>query len=106
MLETFTRNIQTLGLNNVTLIKKTLQDCELSPDSFDLVVSIASLNHWDEQAFMNLYKDKAAGKIYLHQFRRILNSLTKGGQLLVFEAGRENLFSSVHNHWKIPNPMS
>ncbi len=104
--EKFERNVEALGSTNVTLVKKTLQEYELGPNLYDIVVSISSINHWDEQACINLHKDKDAQKTYIDMFRKIHKSLTGGGQLLLFESGKWNLFSWVSNHLGIHNPFS
>jgi len=106
MLEKFKQNVETFGLNNVTLIEKKLQDCELPSESFDLAVAIASVNHWDEETCTKLHEDENARKTYVSQFRWIWSSLTIGGQFVVTDLARLNLFSWVSNHWGIPNPLS
>jgi len=43
-------NIEKLGLCNVSTIGTTIQDYQAEDGSFDLIVSIASINHLDQDA--------------------------------------------------------
>lgn len=103
--EKFKENINKLGINNLTLVDKTLQDYDMQPNSFDLMVSVGSVNHWDEEACINLYREPDAKQIYRDIFKNILYGLKTRGQLSVFEMGKWNLFSWTSNRWGIPNPL-
>lgn len=105
VLEKFRQNIKACLLNNVEPIKKTLQEYQLPINFYDIAVSIDSVNHWDEEACINLHRNENSQKTYIEMFQKILRSLTDNGRLLIQDLGKLNLFSWGSNHLGIPNPF-
>lgn len=105
VLEKFYQNIKACSLNNVDPIQKTLQEYRLPQNFYDIVVSVDSVNHWDEQACINLHRSENDRRVYIEMFQKILRSLTDKGQLLTSEIGKWNLFSWSSNHLGITNPL-
>jgi len=106
-LDKFKVNLKKFGVDNVKLVKDTLQNYKLDSHSFDIAVSVNSVNHWDEDSLVKLHQNnRQACQKYIDLFRKIKNSLRENGQLLLFEAGRKNLFSGLWNTFGIRNPLS
>ena len=93
--EKFERARQAIGADNVKLVRRTLQDFDPGTDRFDVLVSIASINHLDEQACVRLSEDPEARSIYLQIFTKLAAVAKPGASLIISDCSRRNLFNDV-----------
>lgn len=83
-----------LNVNNAELVKETIQSFNTS-EKFDIILSMASINHLNEHACINLSKDKEAYKIYKDIFRKLFDLLNNNGLLLIMDVGRRNFWGDM-----------
>ena len=88
--ETFRRH---LGVENVEIVRHTLQEYEPGPMKFDVIVLHKSINHLDEEACIRMLEDASAWGAYRAIAARIANLASQGATLIVCDCGRSNLFS-------------
>jgi SAM-dependent methyltransferase len=100
--ERFERASALLGRGNVELRGEMLQEYEPPPEPFDVVMLLASINHLDEPACINLHRDPAAREAYRGVLGRVAELTAPGGRLIVTDSSRHNLFA----HLPVPNPLS
>lgn len=91
-----------LGLAQATILPNTVQDYETENGHFDIVLSVASINHLDEKACVALLESAEAVQTYENIFRRIALMMKIGGKLIITDAARRNLFGDLG----IRNPMT
>jgi 2-polyprenyl-3-methyl-5-hydroxy-6-metoxy-1,4-benzoquinol methylase len=91
-----------LGSGNVEVRAEKLQDYESPPESFDVVMLIASINHLAEKACMELHRDSRAREMYRDLLHRIAELTVPGGSLIVTDASRHNLFARL----PLTNPVA
>ncbi len=84
-----------LSLSQAEILPNTVQDYEVENDHFDVVLSVASINHLDEKACMALLDSPAAVQTYESIFRRIALMMKVGGKLIIMDAARHNLFGDM-----------
>jgi SAM-dependent methyltransferase len=97
------RSAEALGFSNrVTLVRETIQDYRGGDRRFDVVLSAASINHWDETACMELRTSDAARERYMAIFRKIRGLIRDGGDLVFSDVGRRNVFGDLG----LRNPLS
>ncbi|MFH1615842.1 MAG: class I SAM-dependent methyltransferase [Planctomycetota bacterium] len=102
----FYSNIAEFDLRNISLLKETFQDFGASDNSFDLILSVASINHLEESACKVLHRDAEAQKIYRDLFLKFYNLLDKGGKIVISDCGRRNLFSWPEKYLHMKNPVA
>ncbi|MCK4304501.1 MAG: class I SAM-dependent methyltransferase [Candidatus Eisenbacteria sp.] len=102
----FTANVRTLKLENVTPMATTLQAYDAPLGGFDLIISVASVNHLDEESCIGLPGSAAARKSYIELFRKFHDALTDGGLLIAADCGRANLFAWPARRLGIRNPLA
>src|SRR5262249_21275525 len=90
-----------LDLSQAKISPLTIQNYEGSHKSFDIVLSVASINHLDEKNCMRLQESPLAVQVYERIFRRIARMMKPGGTLIVVDAARRNVFGDMG----LPNPM-
>lgn len=88
-------NIKMLELSNIFPINKTIQDYQGTDKSFDIIISQAAVNHFDEKACMDLHIDSNAKIVYVNLFRKLYSLLDKNGTLVFADCARKNLFSGL-----------
>jgi SAM-dependent methyltransferase len=98
----FTSMAKKLNLPQATILPLTVQAFDGPKNYFDVVLSVASINHLDEKSCIALRESPAAVREYREIFRNIANMLRPGGKLIIMDAARHNFFGDLG----IRNPMS
>jgi SAM-dependent methyltransferase len=98
----FERVQKALGLSQVELRAETLQAFEPAGEKFDLLTSMASINHLDEAACIRLKDDQNARDTYLEIFTKLADLATPGATLIVSDVARRNLFGDLG----VPHPIA
>lgn len=91
-----------LDLPQAKILPQTVQEFDCPADSFDVVLSVASINHLDEKSCIALGQSAEAEKEYKKIFRNIARMMKPGGKLIVIDAARRNFFGDLG----LRNPMS
>lgn len=91
----FERIRDALKLDQVELRAETLQEFEPSGEQFDVITSIASINHLDEDACIRLQDDPHARDTYRELFSKLAELAKPGARLIVADAARRNLFGDL-----------
>jgi len=97
----FTSAVSALGLRQVELVPRRLQDYEPHGETFDVILLHASINHLDEEACIRLRYDRDAQQTYRALFRRLAALIRPEGTLIVTDCSSENLFARL----AIKNPI-
>jgi SAM-dependent methyltransferase len=84
--------VEKLAMSNYTLLETKVEDCELEPESFDLIFGIQVIEHIHE-TFEDLAFDPAARKSYEKAFARFYRLLRPGGVLLLTDYSRRNVWT-------------
>jgi len=77
------------------LYTQTFQEYDGKRESFDLILSYASINHIDEPACINLHKSEMAYSTYKKYFKKIYDLMRPGGYFILSDAGRINLWNQI-----------
>jgi SAM-dependent methyltransferase len=93
---------QQLGLPQARILPQTVQAFDCPDNYFDVVLSVASINHLDEKNCVALGRSTEAEKEYQNIFRNIARMMKPGGKLIVIDAARRNFFGDLG----LRNPMS
>lgn len=91
-----------LNLPQARILPVTVQDFDSPKNYFDVVLSVASINHLDEKSCVALGESSAAVHEYQNIFRNIAAMMKPGGKLIIMDAARHNLFGDLG----MRNPMS
>src|SRR5262249_33511167 len=91
-----------LDLPQAKISPLTIQDYDGSHNSFDIVLSVASINHLDEKNCIRLQESPLAVQAYEKIFSRVARMMKPGGKLIVVDAARRNVFGDLG----LPNPMT
>jgi len=97
----FHKIIKEMNFSNVSLESATFQEYKNKGSKFDIILSHASINHLDEEACINLKKDKEAIKKYNAIFDKINDLLSPDGQLIIYECSNRNIFPML----RLTNPF-
>jgi len=106
ILEAFERRKNKLGLENCRLITDTVQQFKLQSAAYDLIVAVASINHWDEQACTQLKHNNNAQSKYIFLFKKCFNFLKPGGQIILSDVGRKNFFGMIKRATGLKHPFA
>lgn len=88
----FQKMTQSLGISNIVLENKTLQEVLPSLEPFDLVLLHNCINHFNEEACAQLHCLPKAHQTYSDIFGS-LNRITRfGGRVLLADCSRHNVF--------------
>jgi SAM-dependent methyltransferase len=87
--------------DNVELRAETLQSFDAEGRSFDVLVSIASINHLDEEACIRLQEDEDARRTYRRTFAKLADLARPGAALVIADCARRNAFGDLG----IKNPI-
>jgi len=99
----FQERARALGLEDrVSLVSATLQAWQPGERRFDVVLSANSINHWDEPACIEAHRSDAARATYVGLLRKLFGMTRPGGDLIVTDAARRNLFGDLG----LRNPLS
>lgn len=91
-----------LDLPQARILPATVQKFDSPANYFDVVLSVASINHLDEKSCVALGQSVGAEKEYQKIFRHVARMIKPGGKLIVIDAGRRNFFGDLG----MRNPMS
>jgi SAM-dependent methyltransferase len=102
MLQRATEFGERSGLGNlVEFVTKPVQEVDIC-EQFDIVMLLNSINHLDEEACARLHFDGKAREKYLEALGQVGNLSKTGGQLVLTDCSRNNLFASLG----IKNPFA
>jgi SAM-dependent methyltransferase len=93
--ERFDRIRARLGAHNVELQAKTLQDFDAGGERYDVLLSMASINHLDEDACIRLQSDPEARARYAELLSKLADLAAPGADLIVCDASRYNFFARI-----------
>jgi SAM-dependent methyltransferase len=91
-----------LGLPQAKILPLTVQQYTGVENHFDIVLSMASINHLDEKACVKLQDSPDAVRTYQDIFRGIARTMKAGGKLIIVDAARHNFFGDLG----VRNPMT
>jgi SAM-dependent methyltransferase len=100
--QAFRKMAQQLELPQARVLPDTVQKFDCPSNYFDVVLSVASINHLDEKSCVALGKSQTAENEYRRIFRNIARMMKSGGKLIIIDAGRHNFFGDLG----MRNPMS
>jgi SAM-dependent methyltransferase len=98
---TFERRRQRLGADQVSLRPETLQEFDPGDQRFDVIISMASINHLDEAACKELHRDPEARRVYREILGKLAEMAAPGADLVVSDCARRNVFPDLG----LPNPI-
>lgn len=90
----FERGVAKLGLHDIRIVPTTLQAYD-DTERFDVVLSVGSINHLDEDACTRLGVDAAARAEYRSILRKLARLTSPGGTFIAIDCGRKSLFASL-----------
>lgn len=91
-----------LDLPQATILPLTVQGFQGPKNYFDVVLSVASINHLNEKSCIALLDSPDAVREYQNIFRNIAAMMRPGGKLIIVDAARHNLFGDLG----IRNPLT
>lgn len=91
-----------LDLPQARILPTTVQEFDCPANYFDVVLSVASINHLNEKSCVALGQSTEAEQEYQKIFRHIARMMKPGAKLIIMDAGRRNLFGDIG----MRNPMS
>lgn len=101
--ERFRERAKRLGFEDrCELERATIQDFDPADRRYEVVVSAASINHWNEPACIVAHEDEAAREEYRVVLRKIAGMTAPGGVFIATDVDRRNLFGDLG----LKNPMS
>ena len=104
-LYTFEKNIKEMGLANCKAENTAFQDFSAKPESFDIILSINSINHLNESLCSMIHNNEEAREYYISQMRKAYGLLRPGGVCIIADCSRHNIFSKL-SKVGIRNPMA
>jgi SAM-dependent methyltransferase len=90
-----------LGLENTEIVPLKLENYRPQM-RFDIVLSLASINHLDEHSCIELQQSKAAYDRYVETFQQVRDLMTDDGTLLIADATNRSFFSDL----RVRNPFN
>lgn len=100
--QVFRSMAQQLDLPQARILPVTVQQFDSPKNYFDVVLSVASINHLDEKSCIALGGSADAVREYQKIFRNIAATMKPGGKLIIIDAARHNFFGDLG----MRNPMS
>ncbi|MBN1574131.1 MAG: class I SAM-dependent methyltransferase [Deltaproteobacteria bacterium] len=104
-LYTFEKNIKEMELANCKAENATFQDFSAKPESFDIILSINSINHLNETLCAMIHNNEKAREYYLSQMKKAYGLIRPGGVFIIADCSCHNLFSQL-SKIGIRNPMA
>ena len=89
------------GLDNVVMVNETLQNYR-TDIKFDIVLSLASINHIDEPSCIELQRKPEAYQSYVDTFRHLRGMMSDQGTLFIMDASQRSLLSDL----RLKNPFN
>lgn len=87
--------IRALNLENIEMLPYKFQDYRCPVNYFDVVLSVASINHLDERSCVELRRSPEARSTYLAIFKKLRKMMKDGGKLIIVDASNRNVFGDV-----------
>jgi SAM-dependent methyltransferase len=100
--QAFRSMAEQLNLPQARILPVTVQGFDSPKNYFDVVLSVASINHLDEKSCVALGESVAAAREYQNIFLNIAAMMKPGGKLIIMDAARHNFFGDLG----MRNPMS
>lgn len=100
--QAFRSMAEQLNLPQARILPVTVQAFDSPKNYFNVVLSVASINHLDEKSCIALAESAAAVREYQNIFRNIAAMMKLGGKLIIMDAARHNFFGDLG----LRNPMS
>jgi SAM-dependent methyltransferase len=97
----FAKMATDLGLEHTEMLPLKLEDYRPT-EKFDIVLSLASINHLDEPACIDLQRSREAHDRYVATFQRVRDLMTDDGILFICDATNRSLFSDL----RMRNPFN
>jgi SAM-dependent methyltransferase len=94
-MDNFQSMVREVGVNTVEVDPTLVQNYRAPDGSFDVVLSVHSLNHLDEDACIRLRQDAAARQTYVDIFRNVRRMLVPGGKLVIIDCSSRSLWSDL-----------
>jgi cyclopropane fatty-acyl-phospholipid synthase-like methyltransferase len=91
-----------LGLENIDIVPSRLEDYRPANRTFDVVLSLASINHLDETSCIELRRSETARANYVSLFNHVRGLMSPGGTLIVVDASSSSFFGDLH----LTNPFN
>lgn len=83
------------NLNNISHTRQVLEEYDRKNNQFDYILIHNSINHINEEACINLIKEKQAQDIYMNFFN-MLQEISKPNTILIIcDCSRKNLFGDL-----------
>jgi len=89
------RKVLNISDEHLKLYTQTFQEFKSERESFDIVLSYASINHIDKPACINLHKSEIACSTYKKYFEKIYDLMRSGGHFILSDAGLINLWNQL-----------
>jgi SAM-dependent methyltransferase len=91
----FSEIVKKLNLGDAEMKPLLLQDFRAADNSFDVVLSVASINHLDEKNCINVRTSPEARQAYSTIFGGIGRLMKRGGKLVIVDCSSANLFADL-----------
>ena len=91
----FQNMLREVGVDNVEVDGSLVQDYNPPTASFDLVLSVHSLNHLNEEACIRLHDDADARRTYVGIFKKIRSLMVCGGKFIAIDCSKRTLISDI-----------
>ena len=95
MIQTFNAFKTEMGIDNVELLKTTIQEFEIPQGGFDVVLIQNAINHFDEPACVTLRDSAESQAAYRKIFKSIAALVKPGGVLIMSDCSSNNLFPTL-----------
>ena len=89
------------GMDNVVMVNETVQNYRTDM-KFDIVLSLASINHIDEPSCIELHRDRKSYESYVNTFRQLRGMMADNGTLFIMDASNHSLLSDL----RLRNPFN
>lgn len=84
-----------LGLPQAKIAHCKIQEYTAPESTFDLVLSVSSINFLDEKSCIRLRESPLAVMAYERIFRRVARMMKPGGKLIIMDAAHRNFFGDL-----------
>jgi SAM-dependent methyltransferase len=91
----FAKMANDLALENTEMLPLKLEDYRPQM-KFDIVLSLASINHLDEHSCIELKNSKEAYNRYVQTFQHVRDLMANDGTLFIADATNRSFFSDLH----------
>ena len=91
----FKKIVDTLELENIDMLPTTIQDYQKQNEYYDIVLSVASINHLDEDSCTKINESRVAREIYIRIFSDIADRMKPGAKLIILDCSSKNFFADM-----------